>query len=66
MTPHEKIRNAALEEAADIAQHHFVGIFTGWKGYTSESEITLYEAEDAANECGAICAEAIRELKTGV
>ena len=64
MTPHEKIRNDALEEAAKVAEHYFIGIFTGWKGHTSESKITLDDAEDAASECGPICAEAIRELKT--
>jgi len=58
-----RIRDAALEEAAQLAQHFFVGIFTGWKGHTSESLITLDEAEDAAQECGAICAAAIRDLK---
>lgn len=64
MTPDEKVRNDALDEAAEIARQHFVGIFTGWKGYTSESKITLDEAEDTASECGPICAEAIRDLKT--
>ena len=53
----------AIEEAAKMAQHHFVGMFTGWKGHTGESKITLDEAEDAANECGPICADAIRALK---
>jgi hypothetical protein len=53
-------RNGVLEEAAKIAQSHFVGIFTGWKGHTGNSQITLDEAEDTANECGPICAEAIR------
>jgi hypothetical protein len=62
MTPHEKIRNDALEEAAKVAERHFVGIFTEWK----ESLIPLDEAEDTANERGPICAEAIRKLKTGL
>ena len=58
------IRNAALEEAAELARTYFIGMFTGWKGYTYESLITLDEAEEAAQECGPICAAAIRELKT--
>jgi len=59
-----KIRNDALEEAAELARGYFVGMFTGWMGHTGESLISLDEAEDAANECGPICADAIRELKT--
>lgn len=65
MTPAEaKIRNDALEEAAELARTYFVGIFTGWSGYTGDSPISLDDAEDAANECGPICADAIRALKT--
>ena len=65
MTHAEQIRNAAIDEAAEVARQYFRGMFTGWKGHTSESFITLDEAEDVANQCGQICAEAIRELKTG-
>ena len=60
----QEIRNAALEEAAVLAQHFFVGMFTGWIGYSSAHLITLDEAEDVASECGPICAEAIRDLKS--
>ncbi len=63
MTPEQEARNKALDEAAELAQQYFIGIFTGWKGYTGEDAITLDEAEDAASECGPICAEAIRSLK---
>lgn len=63
MTHAEEVWNAAIEEAAKVAESHFRGIFTGWKGYTSESLITLDDAESAAEECGPICAEAIRDLK---
>ena len=65
MTYAEQVRNAALEEAAEVARQYFRGMFTGWKGHTSESLISMDEAEDVANECGQICAEAILELKTG-
>lgn len=64
MTCAEEIRSAALEEAAKVAQTYFVGMFTGWKGHSAESKITLDEAEAVVNECGPICAEAIRDLKT--
>lgn len=63
MTHAEEVWNAAIEEAAKVAESHFRGLFTGWKGHTGESTITLDDAEDTANECGPICAEAIRELK---
>lgn len=62
-TPYEDAWNAAIEAAAKVAEHHFVGMFTGWKGHTGESLISLDDAEDAANECGPICGEAVRELK---
>lgn len=35
MTYAEQIRNAALDEAAEVARRHFIGIFTGWKGYVA-------------------------------
>jgi len=57
------IHNAALEEAAQLARTYFIGIFTGWTGYTFDSLITLDEAEDVASECGPICADAILNLK---
>ena len=58
-----EIWNKAIEEAAEVARQHFVGMFTGWKGYSYDDMLTLDNAEEIANECGSICADAIRKLK---
>lgn len=55
-------RKETIERCAKVAERYFTGMFTGWIGYSSESLITLDEAEGAAVECGPICAAAIRSL----
>lgn len=56
------IEAAAREACAEEARRWFIGMFTGWKGHTGDSLITLDDAEDHANDCGQDCADAIRSL----